>query len=180
LSQPLQAHLARRQTGRHIWNSLGRTEEDRAVKAELVRAFHQKCGYCEHIEAETVDHFWPKDHYLDRCWDWTNFVLACDNCQRRKSDRRPINEAGVQMINPREDEPLSYLTIDFETGLVSALPSTHIHESRGTLTLEILAFSERPLLNEERRRKLLDVLHYICQVVDPKMSPQDSQQAWEI
>ncbi len=178
LPPSLQAHLSQRQASGDAWNSL-RTDKDKPIKKELAAAFHKKCAYCEQIEAGTVDHFWPQEHYPDRRWDWENFILACDGCQRKKLSQRPIDEAGHQMINPRQDEPLRYLTIDFKTGLLSALPTWPKDEARANLTLEILAFSKRPALKEERRGKLWDVLAYIYQVIKPETSAQDSQRAWK-
>jgi hypothetical protein len=45
------------------------------------------------------------------------------------------------------------------------------------LTIDRLAFDRRPLLTEERRRKLWDVLGYVVRVVQPT-SMTDAEEAW--
>jgi hypothetical protein len=148
----------------------------RQIKDCLRQVFHDKCGYCEQIEAQTVDHFWPQ-RTAEARWDWENFILACDVCQSKKLDRPPVDEQGCQMVNPRHDEPLRFLYFDFRTGIITPLPTSEEATARGRLTIERLAFEHRPLLREARRRKFLDVLGYMLGVVEP-VSEARAEEAW--
>lgn len=60
----------------------------------------QYCGARPPIEDLTVDHVEPKSRGGKTCW--TNCVLSCVKCNRRKSSRT-LAEAGVRLLRePRE------------------------------------------------------------------------------
>jgi len=80
LPNNLQAYLERQRDSDRPWNSLSRPRAAQQIKDRLRQAFHGKCGYCEQIEAQTVDHFWPQRTREER-WDWENFIFACNVCQ---------------------------------------------------------------------------------------------------
>jgi uncharacterized protein (TIGR02646 family) len=176
LPKNLQTYLDRQRQQDKPWNSLSRPQMARRIKDCLRRAFHDKCGYCEQIEAQTIDHFWPQTTAQKR-WDWENLVLACDVCQSKKLDRPPVDEQGYQMLNPRHDEPLRFLYFDFRTGLVTSFPSSEEAIARGRLTIERLALDRRTALTEARRRKFWDVMGYVVRVVQP-VSVTDAEEAW--
>ncbi len=104
-----------------------------AIKQVLRTAFHEKCGYCEQIEAQTVDHFIPQAGNIDARWDWDNLVLACTVCQSYKLAQQPYDEDGNRMVNPRIDEPMDCLFFDLETGSVVAQVTSTQNEARGPL-----------------------------------------------
>lgn len=176
LEPPLQQYLNRQRQHQRAWNSLARTPSAVQIKNVLRGAFHDKCGYCDTVEAQTVDHFWPQNT-ADRRWDWDNFILACDVCQSHKLARPPADEQGHQMLNPRVDEPLLFLFIDFETGMVAPLPRSEESLARGQVTLDRLGLSQRASLQDERRCKFLDVLRYIMDMIE---APDDvaTHAAW--
>jgi uncharacterized protein (TIGR02646 family) len=178
ISANLQAHLTNRRQNGHPWNSLADSQADREIKLVLRRAFHAKCGYCERIEAQTVDHYRPQANDPDARWDWGNFVLACDVCQANKHQKPPFDAQGNWMINPRFDEPLSALYFDYETGTITARPTSASTLACGQATIDRLGFDRRPQLREERRRKLLDVLGAMLDVVQAS-TRIDSDQAWQ-
>lgn len=89
-------------------------------KKDVVRALwemqHKKCAYCEaeipgegHLKA--VDHFRPKSIFKSRVNDWENLVLACAQCNGRKSDKFPVEltnndqEPKVVYIKKEADAP---------------------------------------------------------------------------
>lgn len=167
LEHPLQQYLNRRHQRDAAWNSLYGEPSSAQVKIKqtLRSVFHDKCGYCETIEAQTVDHFWPQNT-AEKRWDWDNFILACDVCQSHKLARPPVDDQGYQMVNPRFDEPLHFLYIDFETGIIEPRPRSEESLARGRVTLDRLGLSQRTSLQDERRRKLGDVVHYILDVIE--------------
>jgi len=176
LPDNLQVYLDKQRDLDKPWNSLSRPRSARQIKERLRQVSHDKCGYCERIEAQTVDHFWPQRTATER-WDWENFILACGVCQSKKLDHPPVDEQGYQMVNPRHDEPLRFLYFDFRTGIITPLPASEETAARGRLTIERLTFDDRPLLREARRRKFWDVLGYILSVVEP-VSEADAEEAW--
>jgi len=173
----LQSYLDRQQARAKPWNSLTGSSAARAVKQALVEAFQRKCGYCERIEAQTVDHFVPQTDLHTR-WDWENFVLACDVCQSKKLDHPPQDAQGRRMVNPRHDEPLYFLYFDFETGAVTPMPTSEETLARGRITTRLLGFDQRAALQDERRRRFLEVIGCILRIVQPQ-SPQDAATAWD-
>ncbi len=64
---------------------------------------HGKCCYCEqripdegHLKA--VEHFRPKSIFKDLKNDWENLLLACSQCNGKKSDKFPV------ILSDRSDE----------------------------------------------------------------------------
>lgn len=178
LPPDLQAYLDNRCAQNSSWNSLSGSVAADQIKTYLSAAFHHKCGYCEKIEASTVDHFWPQSNDPSKRWQWNNFILACDECQRSKHAQLPIDAEGRWMVNPRVDEPLEFLYFDYVTGIVVPLPTSEETLARGRVTVERLGFDHRSMLNEERRCKLWDVLGYMVRIADPQ-SESDAQDAWQ-
>jgi len=177
LPDTLQSYLEQQRQRNAPWRSLGESQPARAIKAALREAFHDKCGYCEQIEAQTVDHFVPQSTPEAR-WRWDNYVLACDVCQSRKRDRPPFDDQGRRMVNPRHDDPIRFLHFVFETGLVTPRPDSDETYARGRITIQLLDFDRRTRLQDERRRRLLDVLGFALRVVQPA-SAEDAASAWQ-
>jgi len=114
--------LRNRQTRGTKWTSRHpqRVKGEREINETLQQAFHGKCGYCEGIEAETIDHFWSQILHPEQVWNWENYIWCCDPCQRRKGQKEPVSALGHLMVNPREDEPLWYLRIEANSGQIVA------------------------------------------------------------
>ena len=105
-----------------------------------------RCVYCEDSYADQIEHMHPKNIYPERCFSWENYVYACGSCNRTKSDhfsvsdtaglvhvvtppRRPGSSPRVPpvagrplFINPRTENPLDYLVLDWQTGHLTPHP----------------------------------------------------------
>jgi hypothetical protein len=114
---------------------------------------------------------------LEARWSWDNYVLACDVCQSHKHDKPPVDGQGRQIVNPRHDDPVKFLLFVFETGLVTPRLDSDDTYARGRITIQLLDFDRRTRLQDERRRRLLDILGFALRVVQPT-SPQDAEDAW--
>lgn len=82
--------------------------------ASLKLIYKNKCGYCETMTeagAELrVDHYRPKDkvkedttHTTGYYWlsyEWSNLILACEKCNRAKSNKFPISLTGTRCYTP--------------------------------------------------------------------------------
>jgi uncharacterized protein (TIGR02646 family) len=65
------------------------------VKIKLETIFHKKCAFCESdTKAGAVydtEHFRPKKNYYWLAYEWSNFLLSCQRCNREyKLGRFPI------------------------------------------------------------------------------------------
>lgn len=102
----------------------------REIKNRLVEMFHGKCAYCESkITAITyghIEHFYPKGTYVDKTFEWSNLLLACDICNDagHKGTKFPLDSnATPLLIDPTDGitEPAEHLNFswDAETYLAS-------------------------------------------------------------
>lgn len=91
----------------HKWDDLGRPHRSQ-IRDALSRDFGPICAYCERpchsqgrpgapSDAETIDHFRPRNHFPGLYLEWLNLVYACDRCNQRKGNRWP--GFGDEVIN---------------------------------------------------------------------------------
>jgi uncharacterized protein (TIGR02646 family) len=156
----------------------------RATDAEmnllLRQAFHRKCGYCERVIGDgTIDHFWPKELYPERVWDWNNYILACTDCQLSKLAQPPVDAQGHQIINSREDEPLRYIRIAPDGRMFAIMPAG-VADPRGSYTLTLLQLDQRPDLDLERCEKFNEVLGLIAIIIHPEATAPIIGEAWRL
>lgn len=165
--------------------------------------FHAKCAYCEVViegnQPGDMEHFRPKKEVRDfdnriiekleggiriphpgyywLAYDWTNLLLSCNECNRRrtpsggqqgKGSRFPVDgehgwipgsEANERhlLLNPMWDDPCEHLSID-ETGVFVPLTD------RGDSTLKLFCLNERGL-PDRRARHYQDVLDSAKQAI---------------
>lgn len=74
--------------------------------------YNNKCAYCETIESPgstlRVDHFRPKDKVQDTNpvydgyywlgYEWSNLILTCEKCNRRKSNKFPLEDENCRVV----------------------------------------------------------------------------------
>ena len=87
------------------------TDSDRYRHPDVVRELwkmqHKKCCYCERDIPETghdkaVEHFAPKSVFKTRRNRWSNLLLACSQCNGKKSNKFPV----MLTKNTREEKVL--------------------------------------------------------------------------
>ena len=79
---------------------------------------HRKCCYCEayipeegHLKA--VEHFRPQSVYRNLMNDWPNLLLACAQCNGKKSDKFPTELAdGTKVVRSKPGRRARPLLID--------------------------------------------------------------------
>ena len=142
-----------------------------AIRKLLDQQQHGKCCYCESEHSETsagrIDHFRPKGAvrqgktsvrsrpgYYWLAYAWHNLLLACEKCNRQKSDYFPIEEPAQRARNhldPIEREaPLllnPYTELDPSKHLAFVGSACRPLTERGRVTVAVLRLN-RP----ERRR----------------------------
>jgi hypothetical protein len=70
-------------------------------------------------------------------FNWSNMLLACAACNRKKGDRFPVTESGdALLLDPSSDDPWDHLFFDTETGLVVARwrPEFAAPDAKGRVT----------------------------------------------
>ncbi|MBF0215327.1 MAG: TIGR02646 family protein [Magnetococcales bacterium] len=76
-----------------------------SVLTALRELYYGKCAYCEtKIEpgsSPRVDHYRPHAIYYWLAYEWSNLVLSCERCNRKKSDRFPVQ--GERVVQPQAD-----------------------------------------------------------------------------
>jgi HNH endonuclease len=76
----------------------------RKYKPYLQRVFLHSCAYCTMSEAEaqairfTIDHYEPRRSRSDLANVYSNLMYCCDECNSRKGDRSPPEDARAQLI----------------------------------------------------------------------------------
>ena len=158
----------------------------RSIKKVLEGLQHNKCGYCESRHSATsagrIDHFRPKGAvrqgkgsdriypgYYWLAYRWDNLVLACEDCNLKKSDYFPLEDPGQRarshfdrldqeaplLLNPYvETNPDEHLTFDGS----ACRPETE----HGRVTVAVLGLN-RPELQEERQY-VLNIFATLCTV----------------
>ena len=117
------------------WKTRGSSAQLWPVRDAYSEACGGYCMYCANSEGNVLDHFWPKAHYPDMVFSWTNFVHACGTCNTtykrtrfavfstisgkrvdivRKPKEVPVEpESGDPLlIDPGREDPLLYLRLD--------------------------------------------------------------------
>ena len=171
-----------------LYKSKRRTVPFRSVVAELksLCAGVERCMYCEDSRSADIEHFRPKCFYPELTFVWTNYLNACTNCNRPKSNRFavyahatgqktdlirggnnpvPPEPGDPVLINPRIENPLDFLFLDLRDTfefLPSAPPGTPEYE-RAEYTIEILGLNDiTPSVRREYYGSLLCSFRTIC------------------
>lgn len=139
---------------------------------------HEKCCYCEikippHGHSKAVEHFRPKSIYKNLTNDWGNLLLACAQCNGKKSDKFPLkltnNEKEAKvihtkynskkkktrkaiLIDPSKEDPEKYLdfVIDQKEKETYGLIIAKDNNRRGKITIEIVGLYDSHYLNNHR------------------------------
>ncbi len=149
-----------------------------AVKEKLTEicAGARRCCYCEDSFADEVEHVYPNDLYPERCFLWKNYLYSCGPCNGPKNNKfavfadgsgrfrnvtRPRNApvtppaAGeAVLLNPREEDPMAFIWLDFLTFYYQPDPildeESNIYK-RAEYTIEVLRLNEREALAKARK-----------------------------
>lgn len=173
-----------------------------AIRKLLGQQQHGKCCYCESRHSETsagrIDHFRPKGAvrqdkasvrsrpgYYWLAYAWRNLLLACEKCNRQKSDYFPLAEPAQRARNhldPIEREaPLllnPYADPDPSQHLAFAGAACRPLTERGRVTVAVLGLN-RPDLQEKRQTELnvLTLLHTVAREPDHPVNTRQRGQA---
>lgn len=128
--------------------------EVRRTLAEMASGI-ERCMYCEDSKGTAIDHFWPKADYPAKAFSWLNYVLACSECNSKKSKRFPLDPQGAPLLlNPTEEEPLDHLAFSPSTGKYETL-TPRGEESQNVYGLDRSTLVRGRLLNWTVLKSLL-------------------------
>lgn len=78
------------------------------VEDKLAIAYKNKCAYCERITKADIEHYRPKkgvkdvvhDGYYWLCYEWTNLLPSCINCNREGAKHSHFPILGPRVTKP--------------------------------------------------------------------------------
>lgn len=132
----------------------------------------EACYYCERDRYRDIEHIRPKRHFPEQCFLWENYVYACTICnQDRKKDKfgfvaddgdievidrtYPADQAlpGGQhaLINIRAEDPLSFIRLDLETGVLLPENGDAVLRARAIFTIDLFDLNDDALCRFRRQ-----------------------------
>jgi uncharacterized protein (TIGR02646 family) len=142
------------------------------------------CNYCEHNEANDIEHIYPKSFFPEYTFDWNNYLLTCKQCNSGykldqchlidnydnlivlKRGEKPFNSL-LAFINPRVENPSNFIILDLTTFKFRILEGIKIKDYiKANSTLEILALNQRDTLIEARKNAATFIYNRLIQLID--------------
>ncbi len=147
-------------------NSTRRTRyRDKDIKTALLTETSYKCVYCEsklgHNTPGDVEHKIPSSKVVDRHFDWENLTIACNECNRRKSD---FHDDDFPFVDPYVDNVESMF---IHCGPVVRWRSGNARAEFAVKRLELLDPKRTPLMCR-KVEKIGEVLTLMERVKDAK------------
>jgi uncharacterized protein (TIGR02646 family) len=157
-----------------LWDSKGGVKGKNAFKEivtelEGMCVYVGVCNYCEQSEANDVEHIYPKSFFPRHAFVWTNYLLACKQCNSAykldkcfvidthhnlievlRKKEPPFNT--VAFINPRTEDPNKFMILEllsFKFILLPGLNAVDTHKANSTL--DILQLNHRDTLIQARK-----------------------------
>lgn len=115
------------------------------IKSQLKIETGHKCVYCEskigHNTPGDIEHKVPSSKVINLHFDWNNFTIACNECNRRKND---YYEIGNEFLDPYSDDVEA--TLEHQGPLIY----WQSNNQRAEITIRILE------LNNLKRQALIE------------------------
>ncbi len=147
--------LRDKESAREEWNRYRRSvKSDPIVDAlRAMNGLRQRCVYCCDSRSADVDHFVPIAADFHVALTWTNFILVCPECNRKKSARFPLDAQGSPLLlDPTLEDPWEYLILDTKTGYLSARFLENDFDPKGEATVDVISCVNHEAVVEGRRR----------------------------
>jgi hypothetical protein len=177
------------------WDSKGSPEIFKRIRKHLITlcVSVEVCNYCESNEANDIEHILPKKLFPHLTFLWTNYLLACPNCNskfkqdqfaifepldseevtefvsRQKVETQPATEDYV-FIHPHLENPMDFLRLELNTCIFDIHPDFIENESsrgfkKGEYTLRILKLNDRSSLVKGRKAARDEYLNLLKQYI---------------
>lgn len=134
------------------WKTRRQTKTvEKALKAlQAAVGKTEPCMYCVDNHGTDIEHFWPKRRYMDRVFNWGNWLLCCTECGRIKGSQFPLDqEQQPLLIDPTVENPWAFMDFEPETGnLVARFDISSLGWMiKGEETVRVLQLSSREALS---------------------------------
>lgn len=129
---------------------------------DLQQMFSGLCAYCEENTAGEVDHFKPISRFPHLVYEWSNWVLSCPHCNRRKSNKWPSTGYVDPCTEDTKERPEHYFTFNTETQALT--PKDDLPPSRRERA--VLMIRDLELNNYYHLRNR----HYVLSVINLALS----------
>jgi len=122
------------------------------ARGKLIGRLGETCSYCEmHLDSGlAVEHVRPKKPdgvdaiIIERELDWSNFLLACPNCNSTKSNKDVVPD---NYFWPDRDNTFRAFNY-YEGGIIKASDELSAElQSKANATIELTGLDKRPLNN---------------------------------
>jgi uncharacterized protein (TIGR02646 family) len=171
-------------------SSLYQGENDKGEKTvvkALLLLYHEKCAYCERYIGLTsieIEHYRPKSKYYWLCYEWTNLLPSCHECNKigsgkgikfplmttlkptiptKKKDFKAgskyLKDQKPYLLHPEIDKPESFFRFDNKGEMFGT-----DKEERGKKTIEICNLN-RAELKKDRQEKAIDTFFSAIKIV---------------
>lgn len=139
----------------------------------LMCSGNRRCVYCEDSFADEIEHMRPKDLYPSQAYLWENYLFSCGPCNGPKSNRFAVVDplgnlidvtrsrrapvvppvrGTYALINPRIENPLDFIWLDFMTYRYTSLAGiSPVSKIRADYTIKTLRLNERDALVKGRK-----------------------------
>jgi uncharacterized protein (TIGR02646 family) len=103
--------LAQYRHGQHNWDNIS-SQEKAAIRQSLEPMQRGLCAYCEAaLKAWHIEHFYPRDRYPQRTFDWDNLFGSCNSAEScgGYKDQKGKPYQPHDLIHPCQHHPDSFL-----------------------------------------------------------------------
>ncbi len=163
------------------------------VEDQLAIAYKNKCAYCERICKADIEHYRPKkgvdedkshDGYYWLCYEWSNLIPSCINCNREggkhnqfpiigkrvtiplvvngqldlrtcKANNKPLLDETPYLLHPEVDHPENYFSFAIDPNGEGIRIEGIDKENRGERTIEICLLN-RQEVKLDRVKNVID------------------------
>ncbi|TCZ67500.1 hypothetical protein [Flaviaesturariibacter aridisoli] len=162
-----------------LWGSKTKSKDGKdafkviAEKLDLMCVGKRICNYCEQAEAMDIEHILPKGFFPEKAFIWSNYLLACKNCNTGykldkawvfvpkgssnvveliRGDEPASNDSAF--IDPRREDPMDLMQLDladFQFYAAAKYPMGSQQFVKVEKTISILQLDTRDNLVRYRR-----------------------------
>ena len=138
------------------WAYARKTKTMQGVAATLgaMTGSRARCFFCGDSLGGELEHYRPKAKFARYVFLWTNLLLACGSCNRKKLDSFAFFKRRPLLVDPARDDPWDDFFFEEKTGQIFPryIGDPPQPSSRGKYTLEVIGTLRFEAVMEGRRR----------------------------
>ncbi|MCW2305305.1 hypothetical protein M2324_003726 [Rhodovulum sulfidophilum] len=121
-----------------------------------------------------IEHFIPKSDYYGVTYLWDNMLLCCTECGRLKGSDLPVDESGILLVNPMEEDPWIFLDFDPDLGIITAAYSVALggFDPKGVETVKTIRLDKREALQSIYKRAYRRLTRAIRNLLDAEIEAE--------